>query len=90
MAAAKKAASKAKDTSKWVVMEKDNQEAYTIYTSEAKAIAAAKEMAEEASSWNDRDITIMLFKLDREVKFVVEVKEVPVMTKQRTVKERSN
>lgn len=72
----------------WVVMRKGDDECYEIYKSEAKALAAAKEQAQEAADWNgsNKDIVFQMFKLDREVKFAVEVKEVPVMTKQRIAK----
>lgn len=84
MATAKKVAS----ADLWVVMRKGDEECYEIHKSEAKALAAAKEQAQEAADWNgtNKDMVFQMFKLDREIKFSVEVKEVPVMTKQRIVK----
>ena len=88
MATAKKAAQK-KPTEKWCYMHSLTSEAYRIYNSREAVIKAAKEEAVELSRYdNVRNIKFYVFKMDSELVFDVEVKEVPVMTKKKIVKER--
>lgn len=89
MSAAKKATQK-KISEKWTFMDPAVGESYTIYKSRDAAVKAAKEEAADTLRYNEtkKQIKYLIFKLDSEIVFDVEVKEVPVMTKTKVLKER--
>jgi hypothetical protein len=80
----KKAASK-KEV--WCYMDKNYGECFSTYASYDAMIKAIKKEVEEAA-YNDgrRNPVFQIFKLEKEIKFEVDIREVPVMTKKVTAK----
>ena len=83
-AAPKKAATTKKDL--WCYMQKGYGESFCTYTSYDSMLRDIKKEVED-SAYNDgnRNPVFQIFKLDKEIKFAVDIKEVPVMTKKATV-----
>lgn len=87
--AAKKAAEK-KVKELWVFTEKGDDECFYTYTSRDKAIEGIKkEIADRYDSYDTvRTKVYQLFKLESEIKFEVEIKEVPSTVLKTVVKEK--